>query len=74
MGLAWEDLGDGYWRVQGGLFALYELNVVTVTTRCTSFYMRLEKAGRRRRRAFACPLAAVRARRGRLWAVRTRFR
>ncbi len=23
MGLAWEDLGDGYWQVQGGLFALY---------------------------------------------------
>ena len=30
MGLSWEDLGDGYWRVQGGLFALYvvELNRV----------------------------------------------
>ena len=30
MGLTWEDLGDGYWRVRGGLFTLYvvELNVV----------------------------------------------
>ena len=29
MGLTWEDLGDGYWRVRGGLFTLYvvELNV-----------------------------------------------
>ena len=23
MGLVWEDLRDGYWRVKGGLFALY---------------------------------------------------
>jgi hypothetical protein len=30
MGLAWEDLGDGYWRVQGGLFTLHlvEIDVV----------------------------------------------
>jgi hypothetical protein len=30
MGLAWEDLGEGYWRVRGGLFVLYvvELNRV----------------------------------------------
>jgi hypothetical protein len=30
MGLAWEDLGEGYWWVRGGLFALYvvELNRV----------------------------------------------
>jgi hypothetical protein len=30
MGLAWADLGHGYWRVTGGLFALYvaELDVV----------------------------------------------
>jgi hypothetical protein len=30
MGLSWEDLGDGYWRVRGGLFVLYvvELNAV----------------------------------------------
>jgi hypothetical protein len=30
MGLAWVDLGHGYWRVTGGLFALYvaELGVV----------------------------------------------
>jgi hypothetical protein len=30
MALSWEDLGEGYWHVRGGLFALYvvELNVV----------------------------------------------
>jgi hypothetical protein len=30
MGLSWEDLGDGYWRVHGGLFTLWvvELNRV----------------------------------------------
>ena len=30
MGLTWEDLGDGYWKVRGGLFTLYvvELNVI----------------------------------------------
>jgi hypothetical protein len=30
MGLSWEELGDGYWQIRGGLFALHlvELNVV----------------------------------------------
>ncbi len=30
MGLSWEDLSDGYWRIRGGLFALHvvELNAV----------------------------------------------
>ena len=30
MGLAWNDLGNGYWRVRGGLFVLYvaEIDVI----------------------------------------------
>ena len=30
MGLAWEDLSDGYWRVAGGLFALYVVEIDVV--------------------------------------------
>jgi hypothetical protein len=30
MGLAWEDLGDGYWRVQGGLFTLHVVEIDVV--------------------------------------------
>jgi hypothetical protein len=29
-GLVWEDLGDGYWRVTGGLFALYVVEIDVV--------------------------------------------
>jgi hypothetical protein len=29
-GLAWEDLGEGYWRVTGGLFALYVVEIDVV--------------------------------------------
>lgn len=27
MGLSWDDLGDGYWRVRGGLFALHVVEI-----------------------------------------------
>jgi len=30
MGLSWEDLGGGYWRVRGGLFALYVVEIDVV--------------------------------------------
>jgi hypothetical protein len=32
MGLRWDDLGGGYWRIAGGIFALYVVEIVAVAT------------------------------------------